>query len=82
MVLLYYLCSYGELCLLVSRCVGGRCNMTGSDEDHSRSRRHGAEDRGWSSTGQILGGRTIRRSGDVVCGLYHARGDGERGFLG
>jgi hypothetical protein len=33
-------------------------------------------------TGQVLGGRTIRRSGDAVCGLHRARGDGERGFLG
>jgi hypothetical protein len=32
-------------------------------------------------TGQILGGRMIRRSGDVVCGLHHARRDEERGFL-
>jgi hypothetical protein len=30
------------------------------------SRRLGAEDQGWSSTGQVLGGRTIERSGDVV----------------
>jgi hypothetical protein len=33
-------------------------------------------------TGQILGGRAIERSGDAVCGLHHARGDEERGFLG
>jgi hypothetical protein len=33
-------------------------------------------------TGQELGGQTIRRSGDTVCGLQHARGDEERGFLG
>jgi hypothetical protein len=56
--------------------------MMGSDEDHGRSRRPGAEDRGWSSTSQVLGGRTIRRSDDVVCGLHHAHGDEERGFLG
>jgi hypothetical protein len=24
----------------------------------------------------------IERSGDAVCGLYHAQGDEERGFLG
>jgi hypothetical protein len=52
-VLLYYLCSYGESCLLVSWCVGGRCDMVGSDEDHVRSRRPGAEDWGWSSTGRV-----------------------------
>jgi hypothetical protein len=34
--------------LLVSWCEGGRCGMTCSDEDHDRSSRPGAEDRGWS----------------------------------
>jgi hypothetical protein len=34
--------------LLVSWCAGGRCGMADSDEDHGRSRRPGAEDRGWS----------------------------------
>jgi hypothetical protein len=34
--------------LLVSWCAGGRCGMPCSDEDHGRSRRPGAEDRGWS----------------------------------
>jgi hypothetical protein len=37
-----------------------------SDEDHGRMRRLGAEDQGWSSTGRILGGRTIERSGDAM----------------
>jgi hypothetical protein len=55
--------------------------MVGSDEDHARSRRPGAEDWGWSSTGQVLSGRAIERSGDVVCDLHCARGDEERGFL-
>jgi hypothetical protein len=32
-------------------------------------------------TCQVLSGRTIRRSGDAVCDLYHTRGDDERGFL-
>jgi hypothetical protein len=32
--------------------------------------------------GQVLGGRMIGRSGDVVYGLHRARGDEERGFLG
>jgi hypothetical protein len=32
-------------------------------------------------TGQVLGGRTIERSGDTVCGLHHARGDEGREFL-
>jgi hypothetical protein len=42
-----YLCSCGELCLLVSWCAGGRCGLAGSNEDCGRSRRPGAEDRGW-----------------------------------
>jgi hypothetical protein len=33
-------------------------------------------------TGRILGGRTIERSGDVVCGLHRAREDEECVFLG
>jgi hypothetical protein len=33
-------------------------------------------------TGRVLGGRAVERSGDAVCGLYRARGDEERGFLG
>jgi hypothetical protein len=40
--------------------------MADSNEDLGRSRRPGVEDRGWSSTGQVLGGRTIGRSGDIV----------------
>jgi hypothetical protein len=32
-------------------------------------------------TGWVLGGRTIMRSGDVVCGLHYAHGDEERVFL-
>jgi hypothetical protein len=40
--------SCGESCLLVLWCAGGRCGMVGSDEDHGRSRRPSAEDRGWS----------------------------------
>jgi hypothetical protein len=63
---------YGETHLHVSWCAGDRCNMAGSDEDHGRSRRPGVEDRGRSSTGQVLSGRTIERSGDTVCGLQRA----------
>jgi hypothetical protein len=33
-------------------------------------------------TGRILGGRTIERSGDAMCGLHRARGDEECKFLG
>jgi hypothetical protein len=32
-------------------------------------------------TGRILGGRTIEKSGDAVCGLHCARGDEECVFL-
>jgi hypothetical protein len=46
--------------------------MVGSNKDRGRSRRLGAEDRGWSSTGWVLGGQTIERSGNAVCGLHHA----------
>jgi hypothetical protein len=64
------LVSFGESCLLISWYAGGRYGMAGSDEDHGRSMRPGAEDRGWSATGQVLGGRTIRRPGDAMCGLH------------
>jgi hypothetical protein len=56
--------------------------MADNDEDHGRNRRPGAEDRGWSSTGWVLSGRTVERSGDTVCSLHHAQGDEECGFLG
>jgi hypothetical protein len=46
--------------------------MTGSDEDRGRSRRLGAEERGWSSTGWVLDVQMIERSGDAVCDLHHA----------
>jgi hypothetical protein len=68
--------------LLVSWCAGDRCGMTGSDDDHDRSRTLSAEDRGWSSTGRVVGYRTVERSSAVVCGLHRARGDKEREFLG
>jgi hypothetical protein len=40
--------SFGESCLLVSWCAGGRCGMACSDEDRGRSRRPSAEDQGSS----------------------------------
>jgi hypothetical protein len=73
---------YGESCLLVSWCANDMCGMVGNDEDCGKSRRPGAEDWEWSSTGRVLCGWTIEMSGDAVCGLYHARGDEECGFLG
>jgi hypothetical protein len=68
----FIFCSCGESRLLVSWCVGHRCDMVGSDEDRGRSRRPGAENRGWSSIGWVLSGQTIERLGDVVCGLHRA----------
>jgi hypothetical protein len=76
-----YLGSCGESHLLVSYSVGDRCDMVDSNEDLGRSRRPDAEGRRWSSIGQVLSGRMIGRSGDAVCGLHHAQGDKERGFL-
>jgi hypothetical protein len=57
----FYLVSFRESCLLVSWCAGGRCGMTYSDEDRDRSRRPGAEDRGWShiSGTRWLGSREV-----------------------
>jgi hypothetical protein len=78
----FILVSCGESCLLVSWCTGGRCSKASSDEDCDRSRRPSAEDRGWSGIGRVLGGRTIGRSGDAMCGLHRARGDEEHGFVG
>jgi hypothetical protein len=37
---------------------------------------------GDGGTGQVLGGRAIKRSGGAVYGLHRARGDEECGFLG
>jgi hypothetical protein len=53
------------------------CDMMGSDD---RSRRPAAEDQGWSSTGRILGGQMVERSGDIMCGLHCAQVDEECGF--
>jgi hypothetical protein len=72
----------GEARLLVLRCAGDRCIMAGSNEYRGMGRRPGADDWGWSSTGRIIGGQMIERSGDIVCGLHHVQRDEERGFLG
>jgi hypothetical protein len=74
--------SCGESCLFVSWCVGDRCGMAGSDENHGRSRRPSAEDQRLSSMGRVLGGQTVERSVDAVCDLHRARGDEEHKFLG
>jgi hypothetical protein len=67
----------GELYLLVSWCADDMCDMMGSD---GRSRRPAVEDQGWSSTGRVLGGQMVKRSGDTMCGLYCAQVDEECGF--
>jgi hypothetical protein len=36
--------SFGESCLLVSCCAGGRCGMAYSDEDRDRNRKPSVED--------------------------------------
>jgi hypothetical protein len=56
--------------------------MPGSNEDRVRSRRLGAQHRGWLSIGRVLGDQTIETSGATVCGLYHAQVDEEHEFLG
>jgi hypothetical protein len=66
--------SFGGSRLLVSWYAGGRCGIACSDEDRGRSRRPGAEDRGWShiSGTRWPGGREV---GWRVCGLHVTRGD-------
>jgi hypothetical protein len=76
------ICSCGESCLLVSWCVGDRCDMTDSDEDHGRSRIPSADYQGWSIIGQVLGGQMIERSGDTVCGLHRAQEEEVHEFFG
>jgi hypothetical protein len=56
--------------------------MAGSNEDRGRSRRLGSKGWRWSSTGRVLSGWMIERSGDAVCDLHHAQGDEEHRFLG
>jgi hypothetical protein len=69
----------GESRLLVSWCAGDRYDMVCSDEDRVGDLVQKTED---GRTGRVLGGRTIERSGDAVCGLHRTRGDEKRGFLG
>jgi hypothetical protein len=70
-----------ESCLFISWCADDMSDMTGSDEHHDRSRRPDADDRRWSSTGRVVGGRMIKRLGDAVCGVHRAQGDEGRKFL-
>jgi hypothetical protein len=68
--------------LVVSWCASSKCGMIDSDEDLCRSRRPDADDRGWSSTCRVQGGRTIGWLGDVMCDLYRGQGDEEHEFFG
>jgi hypothetical protein len=77
----FIIVSCGESRLFVTWCAGSRCDMTDSDENLGRSKRHGAEEQRWSSIGRVLGGRTIGRSGDAMYGLHRAHRDKEHGFL-
>jgi hypothetical protein len=62
----------GESRLLVSWCASERCDMAGSNEDHSRSRTPIEEDRGWSSTvGYSVAGRSGGRvTLYVICTMH------------
>jgi hypothetical protein len=54
--------------LLVSWCAGGKCGMVCSDEDRGRSRRPGADNRGWSHRSGTSGDgfRCVRSRGRVA----------------
>jgi hypothetical protein len=74
--------SFGELSLIVSWRACGRCGMTCSDENCGRSRRPGAEDRGWSHRSGTRWPGDFPLTIGVMCGLHRARGDEECRFLG
>jgi hypothetical protein len=86
--------SFEESRLLVSWCAGGRCGMACSDEDRGRSRRPGAEDRGWSHRsgtrwpgGREVGWRRVRSAPDTwrlvsVGFLVEPQNQGGGGFPG
>jgi hypothetical protein len=67
--------SFGESRLLVSWCAGGRRDMACSDKDRGRSRRPGAEDRGWShrSGTRWPGGREVGWRRAVCTGHVETR---------
>jgi hypothetical protein len=73
--------SFGEMCLLVSWCAGGRCGMMCSDRIMA-----GVGDlvqrTGDGRTCWVLSARATERSGGTVYGLHRARGDEEHEFLG
>jgi hypothetical protein len=70
----FYLCFVGELCLLVSWCAGGRCDMACSDEDRDRVGDL-VQRTGDGHTDRVLDDRAIEGSGGVVCGLHLTHGD-------
>jgi hypothetical protein len=73
--------SFEESCLLVSWCAGDSAAwcvamriVAGVGDLLQRTRD--------SHTGRVLGGWTIERLSDDLCGLHRARGDEEHGSLG
>jgi hypothetical protein len=76
-----YLCSWLENCACLSRGVQvtsvawrAATRITAGVGDLVQRTGDGRRSR-------VLGGQMIERSGDIVCGLYHARGAVESGFL-
>jgi hypothetical protein len=64
--------SFGESRLLISWCAGSACRaamrtVAGIGDLMQRTK--------GGRTGRVLGGQTVERSGDAVCGLHLARGD-------
>jgi hypothetical protein len=55
--------------------------MVDGDENRGMCKRLGAQDQRWSSTGRVLGGQTIERSGDDVWGLHVHKETRSVGFL-
>jgi hypothetical protein len=80
-VLLPLFCSHGESCLRISWCAGGRCGKQAATRIMARvgDLVQRTED---GRTGRVLGGWTIGRSRDAVCGIHCTCGDEERIFLG
>jgi hypothetical protein len=66
--------SFGESCLLVLCCAGGRCGMACSDEDRGRVGDL-VQRTGDGRTDRVLGGWAVERSGGAVCGLHVTNGD-------
>jgi hypothetical protein len=64
--------SFGESRLLILWCAGSACRAAMRTVAGIRDLMQRTEG---DRTGRVLGGRTVKRSGDAVCGLHLARGD-------